>query len=279
MKTGLLRLLRIGAATWVGLALLLVLAETRLVYAGAGSAGDALPHPSSGLPWDTVRVAPTSGPSVFLLAVQAPEAASEAPWVLYFHGNGERLGSPGSMGRYRLLREIGLNVLAVEYRGYGMAESAGAPSEEGLHRDALVAWRHLTQDRGVDAGRILIYGWSLGSGVAVRLASTVDPAGLVTEAAFTSVPDAARTLVPFLPVGLLMRNRFENLEKASAVTVPWLLFHGRGDRQVPFAHAGRLAARAAHPVVVPLDAGHDDGVTAAWTTASRALERFARTVF
>lgn len=157
--------------------------------------------------------------------------------VVHFHGNGEQLADLGSV--IRGLRGIGLGVLALEYPGYGLA--AGSPSEAALvsaGRDALAYAR----DRlGVSAERIVLQGQSLGSGVAAQLAAQGHGAALVLISPFTSMPDMAGRLFPALPVGRLVRDRFDTRSIARGVRVPVLIVHGDRDEVVPFSMGEELA--------------------------------------
>lgn len=252
----------------------LAIRETALVFpsAGEGQSTRVVPPPDAALAWDTLRVRDVTGAPVLLLESRLDEWSAR-PWVIYFHGNSGSLGSRGNVRRYALLREAGFNVLAVEYRGYGASASAAGPgpSEDGVYLDANAAWSHLTGKLGVPADRVAVYGWSLGSGPATFLATEHRPAALITEGAFTSLPDIGAAMYPWVPVRLIMRNRFDNLHRATALSVPWLLFHGKRDLKVPFSHAEALAAAAPHAQFVRLEATHDGGVVADREVALTAL--------
>lgn len=240
----------------------LALRETSLVYVSAGRSPvrRAVPDHDAGIAWDTLRVRADDGVPVLLLESRVDDAPTR-PWVVYFHGNAGLLGSRGNVDRYRLLRDAGFNVLAVEYRGYGASIGAGSPSEAGLSADARAAWRHLTETRRVPAGRVAVYGWSLGSGPAMYLAAEMRPGAVVTEGAFTSLPDVGAEQYPWVPVRLIMRNRFDNIGRGRALELPWIIFHARTDDIIPFAHAERLAAAARSARLVSLAGTHDNAVT------------------
>jgi pimeloyl-ACP methyl ester carboxylesterase len=250
----------------------LALNETSLVYASAGDSRSRrhVPPSDGSLEWDSLRVRADDGVPVFLLESRIDNAPAR-PWAIYFHGNAGLLGSRGNIARYRLLRDAGFNVLAVEYRGYGASLNAGSPSEAGVKGDAKAAWDYLTLMRSIDPGRIIVYGWSLGSGPAMYLAAEMRPGGVVTEGAFTSLPDVGAALYPWVPVRLIMRNRFDNIGRARTLRVPWIVFHGRQDEEIPFAHAQLLASAAPAASLVALDAGHDSGVIAEREGALAAL--------
>jgi len=188
------------------------------------------------------------------------------------------LGSRGNVARYRLLRDAGFNVLAVEYRGYGASAHVGAASEDGLFHDAEGALAWLTDSLKVPRSRIVAYGWSLGSGPATRLAASAGLGALVTEGAFTSLPDVGAGMYPWVPVRWIMRTRFDNASRARELRAPWLVLHGQRDSEIPFAHGRALAAMAPGARLVPLAADHDDGVLADPAVALDALRRLAASV-
>lgn len=189
-----------------------------------------------------------------LLWVMRHAAQPQAPWVLYLHGNGANVGTPENVERYQHLHELGLQVVAPEYPGFG--EVAGVPSEAALVAAARDAWNWL-RDSGVPPGSIAIYGWSLGSGVATDLASTVDERGLVLEGAFSGIDDRASELYPWLPIRLMVRNRFASRDRIGRTGSPLLLLHATDDTIVPVAHARTLLALAREPRrLVELTGGH-----------------------
>ena len=257
----------------------LALSESSMVYAsaGAGRNGRIVPADDAGVPWDTLRVPESSGVPVLLLQSRL-DTASSRPWAIFFHGNAGFLGSRRNVQRYELLRDAGFNVLAVEYRGYGASASIGDPSEDGVYSDASAAWRYLTGTRGVRPDRIVVYGWSLGSGPATYLASRYHAAALITEGAFTSLPDVGAAMYPWIPVRLVMRNRFENLRRAAGVSMPWIVFHAREDQEIPFAHGQTLAAAAPRAQLVSLGSDHNDAVIADRSVALPRLRDLARTL-
>ncbi len=160
--------------------------------------------------------------------------------VLYFHGNGGNLLNRSE--RARMLTEDGRGLLLVSYRGYSGA--AGTPSEEGLRRDAQAAYLFLAS---YDQARIVLYGESLGSGVAVRLASENRVGGVILDAPFTSVPDVARRFFWFLPVDLLARDRYRSIDRIASIDAPLLILHGEADGLIPVALGEKLFDAAREP--------------------------------
>jgi dipeptidyl aminopeptidase/acylaminoacyl peptidase len=227
-------------------------------------------------PWNEVEVTTEDGVAILLLESWRPDAP-DAPWVIYFYGYDGALAKGVNIDRYRMLRDVGLNVLAVEYRGYGESEDV-RPTEEGVYADARAAWRYLSERRGVSPSRVILYGFSLGSGVAVQLADEIRPAGLVTENAFTSIPDVLHEWRPWFTTRFL-RYRFENLDKAEELATPWLIIHGRRDDMVLFSHAQALAASGGGPrLLVRLDCGHSEVLEREREKVVDALARFAADV-
>jgi uncharacterized protein len=199
--------------------------------------------------------------------------AEDGPVLLYFHGNAGNLTHRATT--VATLARQGLRVFIFDYRGYGRSE--GQPSEKGLYEDARAAWRVLTLERGISPGQVVLYGKSLGGGVAVQLASEVRPAGLVLQSTFSSIPDLAAFHYPFVPRALV-RTRMESERKLRTVRCPVLIVHSRDDEIVPFAHAERLFAAAPEPrqLLVIEGAGHNDTFTAGGERLLAALAVFVR---
>lgn len=198
---------------------------------------------------DSHDVAFTSSDSTPLTARVIPPPATvpaaTAAWILYLHGASGNVGTAGYNEAWAKFRHMGLGVLAVDYRGFGA--SGGKPSEAGLYRDAYAAYAYLTRDLGVTPSRIVIYGYSLGSAVAIDLAARVAASGLIVEGSLLSVPIRAAELYPYFPVARLARNRFASLEKVAGVSMPKLFVHARGDTDIPIAHGRKLFDLARAP--------------------------------
>lgn len=247
-----LGLLSLVAALYLGALGWLKWNEVALVYRPVTRL-DPLPG-DLGLQPERLRAAGEDGAS-HLLWVYRSAYGAEAPWVLFLHGNGANVTTSINVARCHQLSLLGLNVVAVEYPGFG--ESPGEPSEPAMVAAAQAAWRWLTADIGVPKPRVAIYGWSLGSGIATQLASEVEEGALVLEGAFTSVADRAGEEYPWLPVSLLLRHPFASRDRIGAAGSPLLLLHARDDDIVPFAHGERLLAAARGlRQLVPLAGGH-----------------------
>jgi fermentation-respiration switch protein FrsA (DUF1100 family) len=156
------------------------------------------------------------------------------------------------------MAEAGMPVLLLDYRGYG--GNPGRPTEAGLAADARAARLWLAAHPEVDPRRLVYFGESLGAAVALRLALDAPPAALVLRSPFTSLADVGRRHYPYLPVGLLLRERYESIRLISRLTAPLLVVAGEHDRIVPAAHSRRLheAARGPKRLVLIPGADHND---------------------
>ena len=195
----------------------------------------------------------------------------DRPVVLFFHGNASTIAdlSPFVI----LFNRLGLSSLVFDYRGYG--ESEGGPTEAGTAADAEAAWRHLVETRGIPPERLVFYGHSLGGGVALGLAARHPPGRVILEGTFTSIPDMAADLYPWLPVRWLARIGYDNFARIQSLRVPVLIIHSPEDEVIPFRHGRKLFAAAREPKrFIRSRGGHNDGFPAMGAAAEQALRRF-----
>jgi hypothetical protein len=169
-------------------------------------------------------------------------ADAGAPVIVHFHGNAGHIGDRAPLMRGYI--EAGFGVLLAEYRGYG--GNPGKPTEAGLYADGRAALA-FTAGQGIAAERIVLYGESLGTAVAVRLAAETPVGAVVLEAPFTSAVDVGAAAYPFVPVRWLMLDRFDSLPRIAAIKAPLLVLHGEQDSTVPIAHGRRVLEAAAEP--------------------------------
>jgi fermentation-respiration switch protein FrsA (DUF1100 family) len=238
------------AVAWAMLALAAYLGQRRLMYfpsrervppAAAGLAGVA----------EKVLVAPDGARVI----AWHGRAAQGRPTLLYFHGNGGSLVQRAE--RVRRFMGAGLGVYMMTYRGYG--GSSGAPSEAANSADARLAYDALLAE-GVAWPQVILYGESLGTAIAARLALERQAAGLVLEAPFTSAVDVGVRAYPFLPVSLLLKDRYETRQRIAEIAIPLLILHGERDATVPVAMGRELfsLARAPKRMAIFADGGHSD---------------------
>lgn len=179
----------------------------------------------------------TAGDGTPVKAIEFPRRGS--PWmVVYFHGNGEVIGSHFALARD--LARHGFGTLLVEYRGYGRSRSAGPPTEEGLYADASAALDHLLGE-GIGPRHVALWGFSLGTGVASEMAYRGRGARLILEAPYTSIPEVGARLHRALPASWVVSDRFDTASKAKAIRIPTFLFHGDQDRVIPASMPARLS--------------------------------------
>jgi hypothetical protein len=193
--------------------------------------------------------------------------------ILFLHGNAGNISH--RFEKLNILHDLGADSLIIDYRGFGRSE--GKPNERGTYIDADAAYLHLTKTLKREPRTVVVYGESLGSAVAVDLASRVPVGGVIIEEAFTSVPDVAQGMYPFLPVRWLVRNRYDSIGKIGRINAPLLILHSRDDELFSYRHAERLFAAAREPKrLVELRGSHNDAFFTSAGTYRDALATFVR---
>lgn len=247
-------------ALWLAGASLVVAAASFACVVSSGSAQlfeRRLVYPTHAVPQATapddfrwLEATAIDGVRVHALELAGPESA---PVVVHFHNNRQRAEHGVELAR--ALRDLGLGVVLVEYRGYGVSRP-GSPSEGGLYRDATAVLDSLA-GRGVTHDRVILWGHSLGTGVAAEMAARGRGRALVLVAPFTSIPALVADVVPFVPAASLVRNQFQTLTKCSAIAVPTLVIHGTEDEIVPLWMGETLARSVAGRArLLVVDGGH-----------------------
>ena len=162
--------------------------------------------------------------------------------ILYFHGNAGSLEN--RIHKLNHFKEMDVNFLIIAWRGF--SGNKGKPSEKGLYEDGRSAINWLLK-KGVNEENIIIYGESLGTGVATHLSQNRKFAGIVLETPFTSMVDAAKKFYPYIPVSLLLKDKFNNKDKIKNVIVPVLIMHGESDQIIPFFMGKKIYEVANEP--------------------------------
>jgi hypothetical protein len=248
----------IGSAVVLYLAIVLLLwfAESRLIYFPGAERSLTPPAAALQLPVERAQFTAEDGVKLVGWVMPAADTAS-AFWLLVCHGNAGNLSQFDRPAHYAALRQLGVNLFAFDYRGYG--ESGGSPSEHGLYRDADASYRYLREELGIPPERIILFGHSLGSAVAIDLASRTPVAGLIVEGGLISVVQRGQELYPFIPVRWIARTRFSSIEKIPQVAAPKLFLHAVADEVIPLGHGRRLFQAAADPkTLVELAGTHSD---------------------
>ena len=227
-----------AAAGYLGLLALLYAAQRSLLYHPTKVAPDPIRF---GVPeMQTVRVSTTDG--LKLHCWWRPPAREDRATIVYFHGNAGHIGDRAFKARHFL--NAGYGVLLVSYR-YN-ADGGGRPSEAALYKDGRAAYRFV-HSQGVPDDRIALYGESLGSGVATKVASERPVGAVILEAPYTSIPDVAQKLYWYAPAKWLLHDRFESIGRIDRVNAPLLILHGEADALIPVAFAKKLFAAAVEP--------------------------------
>lgn len=178
------------------------------------------------------------------------------PTIIFFHGNSADM--PLLAPYFSALVNEGFGLIAIDYRGYGTSE--GKPTEEGIYQDAQAALEFATQKAGLSYEQIILYGESLGTGVAVQMATEAPVAAVVLQSPYTSLEDVGKERYPLFPVHLLIDDRFDSLSKIQDVHARLLVMHGVEDRTVPVEEGKELFYAANEPkdVVYFPGRGHND---------------------
>lgn len=182
-----------------------------------------------------------------------PGASKSAPALLYLHGNSRNVSL--NVEHAARLHSMGYALLLVDYRGYGES-SGGEPDEKKIYEDAEAAWNYLVGQLRQPPQRTFIYGHSLGGAVAIDLAVRhPEAAGLITESTFTSMADMGKRDYPYLPVDLLLNQRFDSIDKVGKLKIPVLFIHGTWDSKAPWQMSRQLFDAAPQPKVLKLIQG------------------------
>jgi len=246
--------LRIAVIAYVGIALLVYFQQSRYVFVPDRHV--ELTPTAVGLAFEELML--PVGENDHVAAWFVPAAADNrcGMTLLFCHGNAGDIGD--RLMSIETFHKMGLDVLIFDYRGYG--KSSGKPTEEGTYGDVRAAWDHLVKARGIEPDRIVLFGRSLGGGVAAWLATQVAPAALVLESSFTSAPDMAAIMFPYLPVRIVCSFKYDNLACVRQITCPVLIAHGKADHTIPYEHGRKLFEAAREPKCFSeIVGGHNDG--------------------
>lgn len=193
--------------------------------------------------------------------------------VLFFHGNAGNIS--GRLESISVFRNMDLSVFIFDYRGYGKSE--GSPSEKGTYKDAEAAWRFLTEVQNVPPDQIILFGRSLGGGVAAWLGSKVSAGAVVLESTFTSAADLAGELYPIIPARYFMTIRYPVRNYLDDITMPIMIAHSPQDDVIPYHHGQNLYEQAGEPKVwLEMSGGHNDGFIQSEPNYSETWDRFIR---
>ena len=241
------------AGIYVLLSVVLYLLQNRMVFLAnmPGRALTATPG-DAGFAYQDVSITTSDGVRLHGWFVAANQAKAT---VLFLHGNAGNISH--RLDSIAIFRELGLDVFIIDYRGYGQSE--GKPSEQGTYLDARAAWEYLVNDREIAPHKIVIFGRSLGGAVASWLAAQTTPGAVILESTFTSAPDMAHRLYPFLPVRLMTRLKYSVKENVKGLSSPLLVVHSRQDEVIPFDMGESIFAAAPEPKQMLVITGDHSG--------------------
>lgn len=280
----LISLLTIAASVYLLLMVVLYFYQGRMVFLAhlPGRALTATPD-DIGLAFESIMIPTQDGERIHGWYVPASKRGQNlgagpnaTPVLLFFHGNAGNISH--RLDSIRIFNELGVDVLIVDYRGYG--DSTGKPGEEGVYLDGEAAWNYLVETRGVESDRIVVFGRSLGAVVGARLASRYSPGGLIIESGFTSGVDMARRLYPFLPARLITRLEFPLIDFARELRCPVLVIHSRDDEIIPFDMGEEIyeAVPGENKTFLEIWGGHNTGFYLSEAVYIPALEAFFQRV-
>jgi uncharacterized protein len=245
-------LIPVAIAYGAVLVLVFVFQSHLVFYPGMGREITLSPQ-SYGLRYEPVELRTADGETLQAWWVPAENASGV---VLFFHGNAGNISH--RIDYLLMFNRLRFSTLIVDYRGYG--KSTGSPSEEGTYRDAEAAWDHLRHVRLAQPQNVVIAGESLGAAVGTWLAAKTGPRAVLLFSTFTSVNDLGAQVYWFLPVRLLSRIGYNNLENLKRISAPVFIAHSRDDDGVPYSHGRKLFEAAGEPkAFLEMRGGHNDG--------------------
>lgn len=266
---GLLNFLLVAVCGYSAVLVFIYLYQPRLLFfPNTPSRAVEMTPADAGLPYESVTLLTSDNVQLDGWFIPAPQPRGV---VLFFHGNAGNISH--RLDSLLVFHKLRFSTFIFDYRGYG--RSQGQPSEQGMYRDAEAAWQYLTRERGVLPPQIVLFGRSLGAAVAAQLAARHTPGALIIESCFTSVPDIAADVYPFLPARLLSRLNYNARESLAQVTCPVLIAHSSNDEIIPYKHGLALYAAAREPKrFLELRGGHNDGFLVSGKAYSDGLDSF-----
>ena len=257
------------AGIYLLFSVMLYLMQNRMVFL-ANMPGRALTATPRDAGFDYQDVWITTSKGVRLHGWFVPAKQSKAT-VLFLHGNAGNISH--RLDSIAIFRELGLDVFIIDYGGYGQSE--GQPSEQGTYLDARAAWEYLVNDCQIAPDEIVIFGRSLGGAVASWLAAQTTPGAVILESSFTSAPDMAYRLYPFLPVRLLTRLKYPVKENVKSLSSPLLVVHSQQDEIIPYDMGESIFAAAPEPKqMLVLTGDHNGGFMINRNQYQAVVDRF-----
>ena len=255
---------------YAGLIIMLYVLQTAMIFPRGGSVWRTPSDPAYRWPYEDVTLT-VSGESTYGWYVPVENARGT---LLFCHANAGTMAD--RLESMAVFRDLGFSVFIFDYGGYG--NSTGPPSEERCEADALAAWQYLTSAKGETPSRIVVFGRSLGGGIATHLAwelRATPPAALILESTFESVVKMGQEIFPFVPVRWFIRDRFDNAAKIHEINTPVLIIHSPDDEVIPYHHGRRLFEIAREPkTFLEIHGDHNAGWYNSGSLYTEGLARF-----
>lgn len=208
----------------------------------------------AGMKFDDIHLSVPGGAIIAGWYIPASQATTAT--ILFCHGNGGDIGD--RVGTIRVFHQMGFNVIIFDYQGYG--NSTGQTTEQGTYDDAMSAWNYLINEKKLKPENISIFGRSLGGAIAVQLAEQVNPKCLVVESSFSSAPDMAARMFPFLPSRTLCKYKYKSSERIKSIHCPVIIAHGKDDNTIPYDFGRKVFDNANEPkYFIELEGSHNAG--------------------
>jgi fermentation-respiration switch protein FrsA (DUF1100 family) len=275
-RTRLWRFVRSGLIIYLLVTLVISMIQEWLIFPGQATQGQPDAQVSPPPDGELVYVTSARGDRIAVLLLKAPSEPRSAPTIIFFYGNAMCVAD--SLDICLDWRRLGANVVCMEYPGYGL--SSGRPGETQFYAASDAVYDYLAQRGDIDMSRLIPTGLSIGTGVAVDLASRKNVAALAMLAPYTSLADLARHAMPILPTGVILKHHFRNEEKIKSLELPILMIHGRNDTIIPHRMSDELARAATKARVTKLDleTDHNDLFMLASKEVNEAMEKLIEEV-
>lgn len=230
------------------------------------------------LPYEDVRITTAGGERLAGWFIPPP-AGNSGPGggraLLFFHGNAGNISH--RLESLLIFHKLGLAQLIIDYRGFG--QSSGKPSVEGTKKDAKASWEWLLREKGYAPEQVVVFGRSLGGGVAASLAVEAKPGGLILESTFTSLEAVAKDMYPLLPVGLLLPQDYPTPANLEKIRIPLLVVHSPDDRLVSYSQGRALYENYKGPKrFLEIRGAHNSGFLESYAVYTQGLGEFLQSL-
>ncbi len=261
-------IISIAVLSYIGLLVIVFVAQPHFIYFPEKAFFET--PDQTGLSYEDVSFETTDGVKLsgWFVPSEKPKGV-----ILFCHGNAGNISH--RMASIRIFNRLGFSTFIFDYRGYGRSE--GKTTEKGTYLDAEAAWLYLTGKQQVPPEEIILFGRSLGGAIAARLAQNHTPKTLLVESSFTSVPDIAANIYPFLPARLLARFDYNTGEYIKQINCPILVIHSINDDIIPFSHGRQLFEAAREPKeFLEITGTHNEGFMTSGKRYEDGLDAFLR---